>query len=275
MKYLSLLFAAVIFLAGCKTEPDVITLEQGHRIVIDSVGTGEIVKAGDFITVEFDGWMINEGDDLFSDWHLDSTKMMQSIGSTRFTKPHKFILGEGSFVKGSDEAIIGMNVGETRTIIIPSHLAYGEAGIGPVPPNTDLKLTIKVIESRVPKVVKQWDVDESKLKKTKSGLQYAIIEEGTGAQADSGKLVTVHYSGFLTDGKKFDSSVERDEPFSFVVGIGMVIRGWDEGIQLLREGSTARFVIPSEIAYGSQSNEVIPPNATLIFDVQLLKVEEH
>lgn len=275
MKYLSVFFLILVFIAGCKTEPDVITLEAGHRIADDTLGTGKEAKFGDFITVEFDGWIIKEGDEeLFADWVIDSTKMMQSIGTTRFAKPYKFILGEGRFIKGSEEAIKGMKVGGTRTIIIPSDLAFGKEGMGPVPPNSDLKVVVRLLDVSVPVIAKQWDVDESKLQKTKSGLQYLILEEGNGPAADSGKMVTVHYSGYLTDGKKFDSSVERDEPLQFILGVGMVIPGWDEGIALLKEGSTARLVVPSHLAYGSQSNDVIPPNATLVFDVQVLKVEE-
>jgi len=108
---------------------------------------------------------------------------------------------------------------------------------------------------------------------TKSGLFYNIAEKGAGKKADKGQNVSVHYTGMLLDGTVFDSSHQRNEPISFPVGVGQVIAGWDEGIQLLQEGDKARFVIPSELAYGSRgAGGVIPPNATLIFDVELVKV---
>jgi len=106
-----------------------------------------------------------------------------------------------------------------------------------------------------------------------SGLYYRIDLEGTGSMPASGQTVKVHYRGSLADGTVFDSSIDRGEPIDIPIGVGSVIPGWDEGIMLLKEGSKARFVIPSDLGYGSQgAGGVIPPNATLIFDVELVKV---
>lgn len=110
--------------------------------------------------------------------------------------------------------------------------------------------------------------------KTESGLRYQIIQQGAGAKAEKGKNVAVHYKGQLADGTVFDSSYKRNQPIEFPVGVGQVISGWDEGIQLLKVGDKARFVIPSHLGYGSRgAGGVIPPNATLIFDVELMKVK--
>ena len=109
---------------------------------------------------------------------------------------------------------------------------------------------------------------------TKSGLRYQILQKGTGKQATKGANVSVHYKGQLLDGTVFDSSYKRKEPIDFAIGVGQVIAGWDEGIQLLKVGDKARFVIPSHLAYGeSGAGGVIPPNATLIFDVELMNVK--
>ncbi|MFK5957703.1 MAG: peptidylprolyl isomerase [Lutibacter sp.] len=109
---------------------------------------------------------------------------------------------------------------------------------------------------------------------TPSGLRYKILQEGTGAKAEKGKTVSVHYKGQLLDGTVFDSSYERKQPIDFKLGIGQVISGWDEGIQLLKIGDKARFVIPSNLAYGSQgAGGVIPSDATLIFDVELMGIK--
>jgi FKBP-type peptidyl-prolyl cis-trans isomerase len=108
-------------------------------------------------------------------------------------------------------------------------------------------------------------------KETESGLRYQIINQGQGAQALKGQQVKVHYEGSLLDGQVFDSSYKRNEPIAFQVGVGQVIPGWDEGILLLKVGDKARFVIPSDLAYGSAgAGGVIPPNAILIFDVELV-----
>lgn len=110
--------------------------------------------------------------------------------------------------------------------------------------------------------------------KTESGLRYQIIQKGDGTKAEKGKTVSVHYKGQLPDGTVFDSSYKRNEPIDFPLGVGQVIKGWDEGIQLLKVGDKARLVIPSDLGYGSQgAGGVIPPNATLIFDVELMDVK--
>ncbi|MCF6182990.1 peptidylprolyl isomerase [Lutibacter sp.] len=109
---------------------------------------------------------------------------------------------------------------------------------------------------------------------TKSGLRYKIIKEGNGKQATKGSTVSVHYKGQLDNGQVFDSSYTRKQPIDFTLGVGQVIKGWDEGIQLLKVGDKARFVIPSNLAYGSQgAGGVIPPDAILIFDVELMDVK--
>ena len=108
---------------------------------------------------------------------------------------------------------------------------------------------------------------------TASGLQYWDIVVGTGATAVAGKTVKVHYTGWLTDGKKFDSSVDRGQPFPFSLGAGQVIKGWDEGVAGMKVGGKRQLRIPPELGYGARgAGGVIPPNATLIFDVELLDV---
>ncbi|MCC9019039.1 peptidylprolyl isomerase [Flavobacterium lipolyticum] len=110
--------------------------------------------------------------------------------------------------------------------------------------------------------------------KTDSGLRYKMIQKGEGKKAEAGKTVAVHYEGSLENGKVFDSSYPRKKPIEFRLGQGQVIEGWDEGIALLQVGDKARFVIPSDLAYGaSGAGGVIPPHATLIFDVELMDVK--
>lgn len=108
---------------------------------------------------------------------------------------------------------------------------------------------------------------------TPSGLQYIDIVVGKGASPVPGKQVTVHYTGTLKNGKKFDSSVDRNEPFTFIIGVGQVIPGWDEGVMSMRVGGKRKLIIPPNLGYGAQgAGGVIPPNATLLFDVELLDV---
>jgi FKBP-type peptidyl-prolyl cis-trans isomerase FkpA len=104
-------------------------------------------------------------------------------------------------------------------------------------------------------------------------LKYEDMVEGNGAEAAAGQRVSVHYTGWLTDGSKFDSSVDRNDPFQFALGAGMVIRGWDEGVQGMKVGGKRKLTIPPNLGYGAQgAGGVIPPNATLVFDVELLEI---
>ena len=108
---------------------------------------------------------------------------------------------------------------------------------------------------------------------TKSGLKYLVLSKGKGVHAELNKNVEVHYTGYLTDGKVFDSSVERGDPIEFILGTGQVIAGWDEGISLMNVGDKLRLIIPSNLAYGEKgAGTVIPPNSTLIFDVELISI---
>ncbi|HVZ80448.1 MAG TPA: FKBP-type peptidyl-prolyl cis-trans isomerase [bacterium] len=123
-------------------------------------------------------------------------------------------------------------------------------------------------------VAKTKTVKSAKVVTTADGLKYQILKTGKGKAAKAGHRVSVHYTGWLTDGTKFDSSVDRGQPFQFNLGAGQVIRGWDEGVEGMKIGEKRKLTIPSSLGYGERgAGGVIPPNATLIFDVELLGVE--
>jgi FKBP-type peptidyl-prolyl cis-trans isomerase len=117
-------------------------------------------------------------------------------------------------------------------------------------------------------------IDTAALTGTSSGLRYQDVKVGTGPEAAAGRTAVVHYTGWLTDGKKFDSSRDRGEPFSFPLGAGQVIPGWDEGVAGMKVGGRRKLVIPPELGYGAQGAPPdIPPNSTLVFDVELLGLQ--
>ena len=278
MQKLLLVFFIIIttVLISCSKEPEVITLKSGLQYLDDSLGTGREAKADNLVSIHFKGWMVpkDTASELFSDWTTDQSKGMLSLGDSKMrNQPVKFILNSGSFIKGTDEGIVGMKTGGIRTIIIPSKLAYGEAGIGFIPPNTDLKVVVELLEVKDKVVAEMWKVDSTLFKSTPSGLKYAIVSQGNGPAIELNKTVTIHYSGYLLNGTIFDSSVERDEPIMFVVGQGQVMPGWDEGMQLLKKGDKARFIIPPQLGYGEMQLEKIPANSTLIFDTEVIDVK--
>jgi FKBP-type peptidyl-prolyl cis-trans isomerase len=130
---------------------------------------------------------------------------------------------------------------------------------------------LKTEQAQLSTWAKAHKLKKKSVKTTPSGMMVAITKKGTGAAPVAGTKVKVHYTGTLLDGKKFDSSVDRGEPFQFVLGAGQVIKGWDEGIALLTKGAKATLMLPSSLAYGARgAGGSIPPNTPLIFEVELV-----
>jgi len=187
--------------------------------------------------------------------------------------PLSFVLGRGDMVfPGWEEGATGMKVGGKRLLVIPPELGLGAADNGTIPANSTLVMEIELMDVKEPQVATQ--VDEADYTTTESGLKYYDLKTGTGNIPVAGQTVVVHYTGWLTDGTQFDSSLDRGEPISFVFGEGNVIPGWDEGLATMKVGGKRQLVIPAELGYADQgAGSVIPPGATLIFEVELLEIQ--
>lgn len=232
---------------------------SGLKYTITQHGRGIQPKVGDRVAVHYTGRLI------------DSTKFDSSYDRG---KPFEFNLGEGRVIKGWDEGIALLRQGDKATFVIPSHIGYGERAMGSIPPNSTLVFDVELVEVKQKINAVPYDVSGKDTLTTASGLKYIMIKQGAGTNAAAGNTVRVHYTGYLTDGKKFDSSVERDEPIEFPLGQGKVIKGWEEGIALLNPGGKARLIIPYELAYGEKGRPpIIPEKATLVFDVELVEVK--
>jgi FKBP-type peptidyl-prolyl cis-trans isomerase len=216
-------------------------------------------------------------------------------------EPKEFQFGQSNDTQGFELGIAKMAKGTKATFIVPSQIGFGEAGRGAlVAPYSTVIYDVEVVDviskaehekqqeakkkadAAKMETNKKQETDlmnkylaENKItaKPTASGLVYVEKMKGSGAQASAGKKVKVHYTGTLLNGTKFDSSRDRKEPFEFTLGQGQVIKGWDEGIAMMKVGGKATLIIPSKIAYGERDMGQIPPFSTLVFDVELLDVK--
>ncbi|GIV42017.1 MAG: peptidyl-prolyl cis-trans isomerase [Vicingaceae bacterium] len=233
------------------------TLPSGLKIILKEVGEGPKVDSGRVVKVHYTGKFTN--DSVFDSSHKRGQPIM-------------FRAGVGHVIKGWDEALMHLYRGDKATLIIPPQLGYGEKGAGPIPPNATLVFDIEVLEI-MPKPV-PFDVNGRDTIELEQGLKMIKSKENTsGLLPKKGSRITVHYSGYFEDGKLFDSSVERDQPFTFTLGIGNVIKGWDIAFEHLRTGEKARLIIPYQLGYGEYGYPgAIPPKANLIFDVEVIDV---
>jgi FKBP-type peptidyl-prolyl cis-trans isomerase FkpA len=245
---------------------------KGVKIKLDDIVFLQIKYATDKDSVLFDSWKMGGPIQLkvskptFKGDLMDALNLMAAGDSAQF-----LFSADSMFTK-------------TFNMPLPEFIVAG----------SDLKFTVKIDKITTEEVLR---ADEIKIEKEKnmeeqkaieqyiaenkltpvttpSGLKYVMYNEGTGAKAEAGKTVRVHYTGKLLNGTKFDSSYDRNDPIEFKLGQGMVIKGWDEGIALLKEGGKALLIIPSNIAYGARgAGGVIPPFAPLTFEVELVSVQ--
>lgn len=216
---------------------------------VDSVkGDGPEVQADDFVQIHYSGWLYENGQ--------KTTKFDSSLDRG---EPISFPLGRSFVIPGWEKGVPGMHVGGKRTLLISPDLAFGAQGRPPViPANATLMFDVEVVD--LPTIHKE------------------ILVEGTGAAAEPGDQVSVHYSGWLWEngqkGQLFDTSISRGQPYNFTLGAGAVIPGWDLGLEGMKVGTKAQLIIPAPMAYGSRGfGQDIPPNSTLCFEVELVSIE--
>ena len=230
-------------------------------LVISDVkpGSGAEAQTGKQVTVKYVGVTYADGKEFDSSW-----------GREDFT----FLLGAGKVIPGWDRGLVGMKEGGRRQLVIPPQLGYGSQGAGSdIPPDAALIFVVdlvKVDEGPAPAGPKPTVV----VPKGPAPKELVVtdLKPGTGAEAVEGKQITVRYVGVTyADGKEFDSSWGGDD-FTFVLGAGNVIAGWDKGFTGMKEGGRRQLVIPPDLAYGEQGSGPIAPNSTLVFVVDLVKV---
>ena len=264
---------------------------EGIYYKVDKTGNGKYPLSGNMVTVHYTGKLLNGT-------KFDSSKDRNM--------PFTFQLGQNRVIQGWEKGIPLFQIGGTGTLYIPSRLAYGNQQKGAfIAPNSPLIFDIEVISSQTPaeyeaamiaqqqklqaeaevKQKAQLEIDRKlietyakekglTIQTTPSGLSYIIEQQGSGAKVEAGKTAVTHYRGYTLNGQVFDASYDRNQPFPVPVGQGRVIRGWDEGLPLFNVGGKGKLLIPSGLAYGTQSmGPSIPANSVLIFDIEILEVK--
>lgn len=271
--------------------PDAQADDYGIYYHFDKRGSGQLPQPGDYVKLNYVGKM------------LDGTVFDQSPAD----QPFVFRVGYRIVIHGWDKGIQRLPVGSRATLLIPAAMAYGESGLGQIPPETPLLFEIELLdildaagydaymksverrerEAYERHVAEQFKKDKRlindyaaaekfRAKRTAKGVSYVIEKKGKGDLLKPGDKITVHYEGLLLDGTKFDSSFDRKEPFEFVLGTGKVIEGWDDALTNFRKGSKGWLMIPSKLAYGRRTIREkdihIPADAVLVFKVEVVDV---
>jgi len=241
--------------------PDkLLAMDNGGQYADLVLGDGAEAISNTTVTTEYSIWVAGGSSDDF-------------VFSSTDSQPVTFVVGKGDTVfPGWEQGVIGMKVGGKRLLIIPPDLAMGTQSSSSIPANSTLIMEITLMDVKESR--KATKVDEKDYITAASGLKYYDIQVGTGVTPTIGQTVVVNYVGWLEDGTQFDSSYDRGETFSFVLGMGNVITGWDLGVTSMKVGGIRQLVIPSELGYGETgAGSTIPPGATLIFEVELVEIK--
>jgi peptidylprolyl isomerase len=264
-----LLFEVELISAQKSLEPDTLlkptalkwkNLRPGIEIFDEKEGSGKELHTGMELTFHYTGWLLNG----------------HKFGSSKdMGKSAKTVLGAGKLVKGLEMGLESLKQGGVRWLRLSPSMAYGPAAMSNIPANSTLIFRIQADLVEVDgELANSMDFfpNASSIKwiDSQEGLKYFIEKAGSGKPVQAGEVIKAHYTGWLSDGTKFDSSRDRGEPISLELGAGRVIRGWDLGLAGMRRGEKRLLLIPPSLGYGSRGGGPIPPDATLIFAVEMM-----
>ena len=269
-EYSDLYFIVELVSAEKPMEPDVFPKSveglkwreaaKGLKVYDEKVGTGKPAMVGSVLKTHYTGWLLSG----------------RKFGSSKdMGKPLSVVMGAGKMIKGWEVGLEGMREGGVRWFRVSPAMGYGATAYSMIPSNSTLIYRVELVSSEVDDaVIANMDFfpDTTTLtfENGPEGLRYAIIKPGEGEPARKGDVAKVHYTGWLTNGYKFDSSRDRDQVFAFTLGAGRVIRGWELGVQGMLPGEKRIFVVPPGLGYGARGAGPIPGGSTLIFAVEYL-----
>ncbi len=235
-------------------------ISKGLKAYDERQGTGKPTVPGATLKTHYTGWLLSG----------------RKFGSSKdMGKPLEVVLGNGKLIKGWEQGLDGMREGGVRWLRVAPAMGYGATAYSMIPSNSTLIFRVELVESEVDSAVIEKmdffpDTTTLTLENGSEGLRYAIVKPGEGEPARPGSTVRVHYTGWLTNGHKFDSSRDRDQEFSFPLGGGRVIRGWELGVAGMLPGEKRILIVPPGLGYGARAAGPIPGGSTLIFAVEYL-----
>ena len=235
-------------------------ISKGLKAYDEKQGTGKPTIPGATLKTHYTGWLLSG----------------RKFGSSKdMGKPLEVVLGNGKLIKGWEQGLDGMREGGVRWLRVSPAMGYGATAYSMIPSNSTLIFRVELVESEVDSAVIEKmdffpDTTTLTFENGSEGLRYAIVKPGEGEPARTGSTVRVHYTGWLTNGHKFDSSRDRDQEFSFPLGGGRVIRGWELGVAGMLPGEKRILIVPPGLGYGARAAGPIPGGSTLIFAVEYL-----
>ena len=238
--------------------PQTMKTASGLEYTITEKGNGKKAMVGDKVVVHYTGKLTND------------TVFDSSVGRKQ---PFTFKLGAGQVIKGWDEAFQLLQVGDKATIKFGHELGYGERGSGAIPPKATLIFDVEFLD--IVEGPRPWETTKKDTVTLPNGVKYLLIKENkTATKIENTSKLTLHYSGFFTDGKRFDSSVERGQPVNLNMGKGMILKSLEEALYHLHKGEKAKIYIPNALAYGEKGlPPVIPAKADLVYDIEIIDVQ--
>ena len=219
------------------------------------------------------GVKVRKGDlalSRYAVYYADNMEKLETSDDFNNGKPFDMQVGQGMLVPGLEEGFLYLREGDRYLFYIPPHLGFVKGREG-VDGSRPLLYDIEVIRTRAGS--QPFDISGVNKQVASSGLEFYVVERTMGAPVQAGQTVTVHYTGYFKDGRKFDSSVDRGQPFTFRLGRAEVMPGWEEAVQHLKVGEKARFIIPSKLAYGEKGMANIPPHTDLVFDIEIIAAQ--
>ena len=233
---------------------------KGLKVYDEKVGTGKPATVGSVLKTHYTGWLLSG----------------RKFGSSKdLGKPLQVVMGAGKMIKGWEVGLEGMREGGVRWFRVSPAMGYGATAYSMIPSNSTLVFRVELVSSDVDEALVENmdffpDTTALTFEKGPEGLRYAVIKQGEGEPARKGNVANVHYTGWLTNGYKFDSSRDRSQVFSFTLGAGRVIRGWELGVQGMLPGEKRILIVPPGLGYGARGAGPIPGGSTLIFAVEYL-----